>query len=126
MSGWTAYSDNLLQSGFFKQSFVLGTNGSIAGYSGAVTISQQDAIAIAGIFANPQNAFAGGIPCGGVKYVCIRSDGASLYGKKDKAGCCFAKCNTVIIGGVYDDPVQPGQATNAVEKLAQYLRDVGC
>jgi profilin len=70
--------------------------------------------------------YSSGILLAGKKYQFIRNEpGRSIYGKLGAGGCCVVKTNQCIIIAVYDDSVQPGQCTTVVEKLADYLIDVG-
>ena len=67
------------------------------------------------------SAFADGITIGGVKHMCIKAEGRSLYGKKGAAGVVCVKTNQAIVIGFYNETIQPGQCTLIVEKLADYL-----
>jgi profilin len=102
---------------------------------------------LAGLFANSSTAFSNGIMVAGVKHLCIRADTRSVYGKKVSARCArlssagcvmflltrverrsqgaggvvLVKTGKCVLIGMYDDTIQPGQATTVVEKLGDYL-----
>jgi len=76
-------------------------------------------------FKDPASVFASGITIDGVKYLGIKADARSLYGKKGTAGVVVVKTGQAILIGVYNETAQPGNATNTVEKLADYLIENG-
>jgi profilin len=45
--------------------------------------------------------------------------------KKGAGGAIIVKTGAAIILATYDDSIQPGQCSNVVEKLGDYLRTVG-
>eukprot|EP00013_Stygamoeba_regulata_P004662 CAMPEP_0177639906 /NCGR_PEP_ID=MMETSP0447-20121125/6265_1 /TAXON_ID=0 /ORGANISM="Stygamoeba regulata, Strain BSH-02190019" /LENGTH=65 /DNA_ID=CAMNT_0019141953 /DNA_START=1011 /DNA_END=1208 /DNA_ORIENTATION=+ len=61
----------------------------------------------------------------GAKYMTIRAEANSVYGKRGPGGIVCVKTGQALIIGVYDENVQPGQCTATVEKLGDYLRDQG-
>jgi len=60
-----------------------------------------------------------------VKYLALKADSRSIYGKKGTAGVCTVKTGQCLIVGVYGEGIQPGSAANSVEKLADYLIENG-
>lgn len=77
--------------------------------------------AIVSTFKTPSNAFASGITVNGVKYLAVKADERSLYGKKGNGGVVIVKTGQAVVVGVYDEKLQPGNAALIVEKLADYL-----
>ena len=69
---------------------------------------------------------ASGIKLGGEKYMYISSTDCLLRGKKGTGGLHAAKSKTTLVIGIYNDSIQPGQATIVVEKMADYLSDNNC
>ncbi|KAK5081545.1 profilin, required for normal timing of actin polymerization in response to thermal stress [Lithohypha guttulata] len=61
----------------------------------------------------------------GDKFITIKADDRSIYGKKGKEGVVIVKTKQAILIGHYPEHVQPGSAANTVEKLADYLVGVG-
>ncbi len=89
------------------------------------------------------NVLAGtGIRVGGEKYMFLSGTDTICRGKKGTSGIHLAKSKTsekkeynflirillqlnatfsALVIGIYDDPIQPGQAASIVEKMADYL-----
>jgi len=66
-----------------------------------------------------------GLHVAGDKYVVIKADDRSLYGKKGKTGILIVKTAQAILISHYPETVQPGAAATTVEQLADYLIGVG-
>jgi len=66
-----------------------------------------------------------GFHVAGERYVVLRSDERSLYGKKGREGMIIVKTTQAILICHYPETIQPGAATNSVEQLADYLIGVG-
>ncbi|KAI4212751.1 MAG: hypothetical protein LQ351_004644 [Letrouitia transgressa] len=66
-----------------------------------------------------------GFHIAGEKYVALKADDKSLYGKKGKEGVVIVKTLQAILVSHYPETVQPGSATNTVEQLGDYLISVG-
>lgn len=66
-----------------------------------------------------------GLRIAGERYVVIKADDRSLYGKKGKEGIVIVKTVLAILVTHYPETVQPGAATNTVEQLGDYLISVG-
>lgn len=81
--------------------------------------------AIAGASANPAAVLGGGLMLEGQKYMVLRADDPSIYVRKGSDGACISKTNQCILIGWYGEKVQAGQCNQAVEKLADYLRENG-
>ena len=125
MSGWAAYSQQAVDTGFFEKATILGAgDGSTWGES-KLTLKAGEGAKIANLFKTPANAFAEGIFVDGVKYLAVKSEGNSIYGKKGNSGVVCVKTNTAILVGVYPDGKSPGGAANAMEKVGDGLRDQG-
>ena len=52
---------------------------------------------------------------GGEKYIALRADDRSVYGKKGAGGVINVKTKQAIIVAVYDDKTQPGEGNSWVE-----------
>jgi len=59
------------------------------------------------------------------KYLVLRADERSIYGKKGPGGVVCVKTGQAVLVGIYNDKIQPGQCSIAVENLADYLIDSG-
>jgi len=77
------------------------------------------------LFKTPGNVFAEGVTVNAVKYLGIKGDERSIYGKKGSGGLVTVKTGQSIVIGVYSEGQQPGNAANCVEKLADYLIENG-
>jgi len=77
------------------------------------------------LFKNPADVFAKGVTVNGVKYMGIKGDDRSIYGKKGATGVVLVKTGQCILVGYYDETKQPGNAALAAEKLADYLLENG-
>ncbi|MCJ1363129.1 profilin, required for normal timing of actin polymerization in response to thermal stress [Acarospora aff. strigata] len=66
-----------------------------------------------------------GLRIGGDRYVVIKADDRSLYGKKGKEGIVIVKTTQAILVTHYPETVQPGAAAKTVEELGDYLTSVG-
>jgi profilin len=121
---WQSYVDQqLVGSGNFEKAALLGHDGSSWAASPGFTISE--AAAIAALAKDPKKVLQNGVTVAGVKYLGIKGDERSAYGKKGSAGVCIVKTNQVIIIGVYKEGQQPGNAATTIEKLADYLIEQG-
>lgn len=112
--------DQLIATGHVQQGALLGHDGSTWAASG-VTVSGAEGAALAGLFANPDNAYTAGVTLGGDHYKVIRADDRSIYCKTPEGGAACVKTNQAVIVGIYSGDTQPGQCTTVVEKLADYL-----
>jgi profilin len=88
-------------------------------------VSTADAKKILAAFSNPADVLANGIHLGADKYMTIKTDDRSVYGKKGATGVVCVKTSQAILIGQYDETIQPGQAATTVERLADYLIDNG-
>ncbi|KAL8953955.1 MAG: hypothetical protein Q9222_000242 [Ikaeria aurantiellina] len=59
------------------------------------------------------------------KFITLKSDQRSLYGKKGKEGVVIVKTHQAILVAHYPESTQPGTAANTVERLGDYLIGVG-
>ncbi|KAG0637441.1 profilin [Tuber brumale] len=66
-----------------------------------------------------------GFHIGGAKYITIKCEEKKIYGKQGKTGIVCARTTQAILVAYYGEDIQPGQAANTVEALAEYLRGVG-
>ncbi|GAB7364577.1 hypothetical protein MBLNU230_g5384t1 [Neophaeotheca triangularis] len=66
-----------------------------------------------------------GLHVGGERFVVLKADDRSIYGKKGREGVVIVKTQQAILVTHYPETVQPGSAANTVEQLADYLIGVG-
>ena len=113
--------NNLVGSKCVAKAAILGHDGSTWATSAGFAVSADEAKKLFSGFTDASGLRASGIYLAGQKYLTLRADDRSIYGKKGAAGCICVKTGKAILVGVYDENTQPGQAANVVEKLADYL-----
>lgn len=122
---WQAYVDsNLVGTGKIASACIIGHDGNTWATSAGFSVSPAEGKKIVGGFSNPSDIIATGIVLGGAKYLALRYDDRSLYGKKGPGGCVCVKTKQAVLIGVYGEGAQPGEATSIVERLADYLISV--
>ncbi|BGO94852.1 hypothetical protein NBRC10512_002518 [Rhodotorula toruloides] len=123
---WQAYVDtNLVGSGKVSKAAILGQQGGIWAQSAGYNLSQEEQNNLIKIHSDPSNAQANGVRAQGQKFLTIRADDRSVYGKKQADGIIIVKTKQAILVAEYAHPTQPGEATKVVEELADYLISVG-
>jgi len=120
---WQGYIDQLTSSGNIAQAAIVGNDGSTWATSPGFSVSE--GAGLVNNFKNPGGVFATGVTAGGVKYLTIKADERSIYGKKGTGGVITVKTGQAVLVGVYKEGTQPGAAANTVEKLADYLVENG-
>jgi len=122
---WKTYVDtNLIGSGKVRKAAIIGLDGNMwADGKSGLTDPERKKIASyftkAGIDGNL--AIQGGVTIGGVRFLCLKQDPRSIYGKKGQDGVVVVKTNKCILIGIYDKDQTPGNATACVEGVADYL-----
>ncbi|PSS20834.1 Profilin-4 like [Actinidia chinensis var. chinensis] len=77
-------------------------------------------------FAEPGHLAPTGLQLGGTKYMVIQGEpGAVIRGKKGSGGITIKKTGQVLVFGIYEEPVTPGQCNMVIERLGDYLIDQG-
>jgi len=123
---WQAYVDsNLVGSGHIAKASILGADGSTWATSAGFAVSLDEGKKLAAGFKDAGGLRTSGLHVAGEKYLVIKADDRSIYGKKGAGGIAAVKTAQGILVGVYKEGTQPGQATTTVEKLADYLIDNG-
>jgi len=123
---WQAYVDQqLVGTGCVTSGAIIGLDGSIWAKSPSLNFGNGETQTLAKLHANPADAQAKGIFIASSKYMTLRADNRSIYGKKGAGGVVVVKTNQAVLIGLYNENIQPGQCANAVEKLADYLIENG-
>jgi len=124
---WQGYVDtNLVGTGHVSKAAILGfPDGNKWAASASFAITPDEGKKLAAGFKDSASVQGAGVNVGGVKYMTIKADPRSIYGKKGATGVVAVKTGKAILVGYYDENIQPGQATNVVEKLADYLIEQG-
>jgi hypothetical protein len=63
---------------------------------------------------------AGGVRLVGTKYMFLRADADSAFGKKGQAGCCIFKATQCVIIGTYADGTQPGPFNQVFANMVSF------
>ena len=123
---WQAYvDDSLVGTGTVSKGALHGLDGNVWATTPGFSVAPAEAKAIIAGFSNPSSIQGSGILANGAKYMTIRAEANSVYGKRGPGGIVCVKTGQAVIIGVYDENIQPGQCTATVEKLGDYLRDQG-
>eukprot|EP01124_Arcella_intermedia_P008832 TRINITY_DN1564_c0_g1_i1.p1 TRINITY_DN1564_c0_g1~~TRINITY_DN1564_c0_g1_i1.p1 ORF type:complete len:126 (+),score=5.88 TRINITY_DN1564_c0_g1_i1:101-478(+) len=124
MSGWQAYVDtNLVGTGHVTKAAIIGHDGSAWATTAGFALSAGEAAALVKGFGDAGPA--SGLFIQNEKYLVLKADERSIYGKKGTSGVVCVKTGQSVLVGIYNDKIQPGQASSCVEKLADYLIDQG-
>eukprot|EP01128_Nolandella_sp_AFSM9_P007704 TRINITY_DN42_c2_g1_i2.p1 TRINITY_DN42_c2_g1~~TRINITY_DN42_c2_g1_i2.p1 ORF type:complete len:149 (+),score=34.63 TRINITY_DN42_c2_g1_i2:67-447(+) len=123
---WQSYVDNnLVGTGFISQGAIFGLNGAQWCTSAGFQISGPEAQALIAGFGDAGPLRANGLWLQGQKYLVLRADERSIYGKKGPGGVVLVKTGQAVLVGIYGENTQPGQASSTVERLADYLIETG-
>ncbi|XP_073272221.1 profilin-like [Primulina huaijiensis] len=67
-----------------------------------------------------------GLHLRGTKYMVIQGEpGSVIRGNKGAGGVTAKKTSQALIIGIYDEPMTPGQCNMVVEKIGDYLIEMG-
>eukprot|EP01123_Difflugia_compressa_P010733 TRINITY_DN3_c0_g1_i3.p1 TRINITY_DN3_c0_g1~~TRINITY_DN3_c0_g1_i3.p1 ORF type:complete len:127 (-),score=37.17 TRINITY_DN3_c0_g1_i3:130-510(-) len=123
---WQSYVDtNLVGTGLVSVAAIVGHDGSVWASSNGFKVSADEAKKLLAGFADPGPLRASGLFINGEKYLVLKADDRSIYGKKGTGGVVTVKTAQSILVGLYNEKIQPGQCANVVEKLADYLIETG-
>ncbi|KAI0646234.1 profilin [Trametes meyenii] len=123
---WQAYVDtNLVGSGKISKAAIIGLAGGVWASSPGYTLSADEQKAIVNSFNNPDEARAHGFRLASQKFLTLRADERSIYGKKAADGAILVKTKQAVLVAEYAGPIQAPEATPVVESLADYLIGVG-
>ena len=123
---WQAYVDtNLVGTKMIAKAAIFGLDGNKWATSPGLNITSDEAKKLLAAFKDPSAIRASGLYLATVKYLALKCDDRSIYAKQGANGAVCVKTGKCVLIGIYDDKVQPGQASNVVEKLADYLIESG-
>lgn len=124
---WQAYVDtSLIGTGDVDQAAIFNSEGtSVWATSASFNVTPQELKDIVAGFKDAEKVQSSGVHVAGVKYMTIKADDSSIYGKKGREGVIIRKTKQALLVVHYPATVQPGTATNTVEKLGDYLIGVG-
>ncbi|MCJ1343136.1 profilin, required for normal timing of actin polymerization in response to thermal stress [Peltigera leucophlebia] len=130
--GWNyvAYVDtSLVATGHLDKAAIFNVEGtSVWAASPGFIVSPEEIKEVVDSYADkgdPKKVQSSGFYIAGQRYVTIKAEDRSLYGKKGKEGVVVVKTHQAILVAHYPETTQPGTAANTVEQLADYLVSVG-
>ncbi|BFZ53919.1 profilin, required for normal timing of actin polymerization in response to thermal stress [Savitreella phatthalungensis] len=120
---WQAYIDSsLLGTGKIDKAGIYSRAGdSTWAKSAGFDLSADELKAIARGFDDNGGIQGSGIKLQGEKYLTIRAEDRSIYGKKGNKGVIAVRTKQALVIGHYPESTQPGEAAKIVEALADYL-----
>ncbi|KAJ5727027.1 hypothetical protein N7493_006054 [Penicillium malachiteum] len=122
---WQGYVDSsLMGSGQFDKAGILAADFSgLEAQSPTFKLSQNDINSLAAAFTSDATAFANGFSIGDEKFVTIRADARSLYGKKGKEGVIVVRASSCTMIAHHGESVQTTNAATVVENLVDYINN---
>ncbi|KAJ5985603.1 hypothetical protein N7499_008109 [Penicillium canescens] len=122
---WQGYVDSsLMGSGQFDKAGILAADFSgLEAASPGFTLSQEEINSLISAYTSSDNAFANGISVGGDKFVVIRADERSVYGKKGKEGIIVVRASACTMIAHHGESVQTTNAATVVENLVDYINN---
>ncbi|KAI9190425.1 profilin, required for normal timing of actin polymerization in response to thermal stress [Blastocladiella emersonii ATCC 22665] len=122
---WQTYVDsNLVGTKKITKGAIFGHDKSTWAISPDFEVQSPELDALLQAFKDPTGIRANGLRMGGQKYIALKCDDRSIYGKLGSGGIVAVKTNQALLIGLYGDGTQPGEATKVVEALADYLISV--
>ena len=89
--------------------------------SGGLSLQPNEIGEIVQGFDNPAGLQSNGLHIQGQKFMLLRADDRSIYGRHDAEGVVCVRTKQTVIIAHYPPTVQAGEATKIVEQLADYL-----
>ncbi|KAJ5695195.1 hypothetical protein N7455_001902 [Penicillium solitum] len=122
---WQSYVDSsLMGSGQFDKAGILAADFSgVEAASPGFALSQEEINSLITAYTSSDQAFANGFSVCGEKFVTIRADERSVYGKKGKEGVIVARASSCTIIAHHSEAVQTTNAATVVENLVDYLNN---
>jgi len=122
---WQGYVDSsLMGSGKFDKAAILSPSFSeVEASSPGFSISAHELAALKEGFKDPTSFFANGITVGGEKFVAIKAEGRSVYGKKGKEGVVVVQSVSCVFVTHHPETVLTQDAAQVVENLTDYINN---
>ncbi|CAB4252032.1 similar to Saccharomyces cerevisiae YOR122C PFY1 Profilin, binds actin, phosphatidylinositol 4,5-bisphosphate, and polyproline regions [Maudiozyma barnettii] len=121
---WQAYTDNLVATGKVDRAVIYSRAGDAAWATSSLTLQPTEIAEIAKGFDDPSGLQSNGLHVQGQKFMMLRADDRSIYGRHDAEGVICVRTKQTIVIAHYPPTVQAGEATKIVEQLADYLISV--
>ncbi|OEJ84324.1 Profilin [Hanseniaspora osmophila] len=122
---WQAYTDNLVATGKLDKAVLYSRAGdAVWASSNGLQLQPAEISEIARGFDNPTGLQSNGLHIAGQKFMLIRADDRSIYGRHDAEGVVCVRTKQTILIAHYPAGIVAGEATKIVEQLADYLISV--
>lgn len=125
---WQDYvSKNLLGTGTCTGAVIAGHDGNIWAEGGDIQgkVTPDELSRISHGFQDSTPFQSDGLRIASERYVFLNCDGSVMRARKGASGAIIVKTGQAIILATYNDQIQPGQCSNVVEKLGDYLKNAG-
>jgi len=129
---WQAYVDqSLVGTGNLDRAAIFNSEGtSVWATSSGFNVTPQEMQEVVNAYKDKgtdgvKQVQSSGLHLAGERFVVLKADDRSIYGKKGREGVVLVKTTQAILVTHYPETVQPGAAANTVEQLADYLIKVG-
>ncbi|KAF2857566.1 putative profilin II [Piedraia hortae CBS 480.64] len=127
---WQAYVDtSLVGTGNVDKAAIFSADGTgVWGVTKGFNVDPKEMSEIVAAYKDPgkdgvKQVQSTGLHVAGERYIVLRADDRSIYGKKGREGVVIVKTMQAILVAHYPESVQPGAATKTVEQLGDYLID---
>jgi profilin len=137
MSAWDAYIDALMvdlpKGGRLSSCALVGIDGASVWAASPdfpePTEEQVDAI-MAGFKSVEEHGHAGELGANGIKladrkFQVVPCDESVMRGKCLGGGCCIKRASTVLVVGIYEEPVAAGDCNIIIENMGDSLKESG-
>lgn len=104
-----------------SKAIIIGLDGTTWASTEGFSVKPNEAKRLIAAFGDATPIYTSGLTLRGTMYMTIKADGRSIYGKKGATGFCAVKTRTCVVVGYYSEQIQPGNAANTIECLADYL-----
>lgn len=123
---WQSYVDNsLVGTALVTKGAIFGHDSNMWALSPGFSFTQDEAAAIVQAFSDVSEARRSGLMVEGQKHLVLKADSSELICKKGTGGFAAQKTGQCVVLGMYNEKIHPGQASNTVAKLADFLRENG-
>lgn len=123
---WQNYIDSgLINTGQASAGAIVGVDGSVWATSPGFNISSTEIKALINGFTDISSLRTPGLFLNKEKYLVLKADDTTIYGKKGATGVVCAKISQVIIIGIYSEGMIAEQCNVVVKQLAKYLTECG-
>ena len=124
---WQPYVDNnLVGAGGATQAAIFGLDGNKWAGSAGFNVSTAEVKPLIAAFDTKNQAGIttlrnNGLTLNATKFIILKADDRSIYGKKGATGVVCVKTNKAVIISFYNEKIQPGTSAAVTEKIADYL-----